>query len=112
MSNQVFTCHVLIDVHGFPHVTIVHYLSPSSWHFLGLSSSYLPLKDAGSQYIIIYIIYTSFTKFINHNLYVYVFETFLCIVVLCQGEDNNILILDNDDQHTTCVFASKDTQFR
>ena len=59
MSNQVFIGHVLVDVHGFPNVTIVHYLSPSSWHFLGLSSSNLPLKDTGSQYIIIYIIYTS-----------------------------------------------------
>ena len=31
-------------------------------------------------------------------------------IVLCQGENKNILILVIDDQNTTYVFASKGTQ--
>ena len=65
--------------------------------------------DAGSQYTIIYTMYMGFIKFINHTLYLCVCNLSIYIV-LCQGKDENILILDVHVQNATYVFASKGIQ--
>ena len=53
------------------------------------------------------MVYMGFTKFIYHILYIHVFETLLCGLSYVEEEIKNILILDIDDQNTTCVVASK-----
>jgi hypothetical protein len=58
----------------------------------------------------IYTIYIGFTKFIEHNLYIYVFKFLLYTLSFCQGGYENIPILKNDDQNTKQIFASKGTQ--
>ena len=45
----------------------------------------------------------------SYSIYVCVCNLILYIV-LCQGENENILILDIDDQNTMYAFASKGTQ--
>ena len=55
----------------------------------------------------IYTIHKSFTKFKNYILYIDVFVTLLYTIVLCQRENENILMLDIDDQNTTWVIAPK-----
>lgn len=47
------------------------------------------------------------TKFVNRSLYIYVFETVVSTLVLCQGDNQNILILDINDQNITYVLVSK-----
>lgn len=34
----------------------------------------------------------------HHTLYIYGIETFIIYIVLCQEEDQNLLIFDTDDQ--------------
>ena len=57
-----------------------------------------------------YIIFMDFAKFIYHilSLYIYVCGcNFILYIVVCQGENENILILDIDGKNTMYVFASK-----
>ena len=46
----------------------------------------------------IYTIYTGFTKFINHILYICVFEILLYTLTYVKEKIYNTLILENDDK--------------
>ena len=50
-----------------------------------------------------------FIKFINHILYIYVFETFLYTLSYVDEKIKNILVLDIESQNTTYVIVVKGT---
>lgn len=57
----------------------------------------------------IYTIYVGLVEFKSHIL-IYLGCKFITLyIVLCQGDNTNIPILDIDDQSTTYMFASKGT---
>ena len=53
-----------------------------------------------------------FIKFINHNLYIYVFATLQRTLSYVEETIKNILLLGIDDQNTMYVFAFKQEIYR
>ena len=64
-------------------------------------------KDVRSLYTIKYIIFTGITKFINHILYIYVFQTLFYTLSYVKENIGILLLLDIEKRNTTYVFAYK-----
>jgi hypothetical protein len=77
-------------IHAYDYVDVYVHAFAFSFAFVFVyvtcQPSHLTTYLLEDMWGLIYTIYTGFTKFINRILYIYVFETLLVYIVLCQAK--------------------------